>query len=312
MYKELKNWGILLLLGVIWGSSFFLIKRGLYHPSTGETIFTSNQVGTLRILIASSVLLPIGLRFLFKKRKASIWGAILIVGFLGNFIPALLFSYAETGISSGFAGMLNSGTPIFTIFIGTLLFRQKLIGTQVIGVSLGTLGMIWLINSASLVDTSGSLWHVLAVIIATICYALSVNTIRYQLEGIHPVEVTSVAFSLTFLPALLLFFWTNVPTTFSENPHAFTGLGYIAILAILGTAISVIIFNVLINNSSALFASTVTYIIPIVAFVIGLWDGEELYIQQLLAVLLILSGIYIANVLARKKTKREEKTAKEY
>lgn len=305
MNNEIKNWGILLLLGVIWGSSFFLIKRGLYDPVSGDVIFSSTQVGALRMLIASLALLPIGLKYLVKPKKIKIWLALIIVGFLGNFFPALLFSYAETGISSGFAGMLNSGTPIFTIFLGTIIFKQKLIGTQVIGVLIGSAGMIWLVNSVSIVDASGSLSHVLAVVFATICYATSVNTIRYILGNVKPLEVTATAFSLTFIPALLLFIFSKTPTTLVENPNALTGLVYLAILAVVGTAISVILFNQLIQQSSALFASTVTYIIPIVALLIGLLDGELLHIQQLFAVAVILSGIFIANVLARRKQKKE-------
>jgi len=305
MKNEIKNWGILILLGIIWGSSFFLIKRGLYDQDSGNIIFSSTQVGALRMLIASLVLLPIGMKYILKPRKAKIWIALIIVGFLGNFLPALFFSFAETGISSGFAGMLNSGTPIFTIFLGTIIFKQKLIGTQVVGVLIGSAGMIWLVNSVSIVEASGSFKHVLAVVLATICYATSVNTIRYILVDVKPLEVTATAFSLTFIPALFLFFWSNTPTTIMDNPNALTGLGYLTILAVLGTAISVILFNQLIQQSSALFASTVTYIIPIVALFIGLLDGEQLYLQQLLAVLVILSGVFMANVLARRKLKKE-------
>ena len=307
MSREFKNWGMLLFLAVIWGSSFLLMKRGMIDKVSGDAIFSSNQVGAMRMLFASSALLPIGLRHFKSFNSVKIVLSLAVVAFLGNFMPAFLFTYAETGISSGYAGMLNSCTPIFTLIIGTLFFKQPLVRLQVLGVAIGTVGIVWLVNGVSVVDTSGSVWHVLAVVLATLFYASSVNTIKYNLSGIKPLKITSMAFSLSFIPALLLFFFFDTPATIVTNPHASTALIYIGILALIGTAFSVIIFNILIANSSALFASSVTYFIPIVALLIGLWDGEVMSIYQVLAMLVILSGVYIANVLGKRKEKKAQR-----
>lgn len=295
MKEELKNWGMLLLLALVWGSSFILMKRGMIDKETGDAIFSSNQVGTLRMLLAATVFLPIGLRHVSVLKNKKMFLNLMGVAFLGNFFPAFLFTFAETGISSGYAGMLNSCVPIFTLIIGATLFSQKLLKLQVLGVILGTIGIIGLVNGVSVIDTSGQWYHVFAVVCATICYASSVNIIRHNLGHLKPLTVTSVAFSLSFLPALILFFVFNVPATIETNVHAPVALIYIGVLAVFGTAIAVWIFNHLINRSSALFASSVTYFIPIVAVVIGFIDDEEISGLQIISMLVILGGVFIAN-----------------
>ncbi len=135
----MKKWMLLALLAGIWGSSFILMKRGMY-TLTEEPIFSSSQVGALRMLIASLVMLPFAIRYLPQLKKWENVKFLMVVGFCGNFIPAFLFTYAETGISSGYAGMLNSCTPIFTILIGYLVFSNKLTFKQFLGVLIGTIG----------------------------------------------------------------------------------------------------------------------------------------------------------------------------
>lgn len=304
MKEELKNWGMLLLLAIVWGSSFMLMKRGMIHKATGENIFDNNQVGTLRMLLAATVFLPFGLRHLSIVKNKKMFLNLLGVAFLGNFFPAYLFTFAETGISSGYAGMLNSCVPIFTLIVGATIFQQKLLKLQILGVVLGTIGIVGLVNGVSVVDTSGKWYHVFAVVCATICYALSVNIIRHNLGQISPLKVTSVAFSFSFLPALALFFVFDVPTTIIENEHAPVALVYIGFLGVIGTALAVLIFNHLINRSSALFASSVTYFIPIVAVVIGFIDDEKISGLQIISMLVILFGVFMANALPKLKGKK--------
>ena len=301
MSQTLKNWLLLLFLSCIWGSSFILMKRGMTHNETGTAIFNNHQVATLRMLLASLSMLPFGLFYIKKHLTKRMILPLLGVGFLGNFIPAFLFTYAETGISSGLTGMLNSATPIFTILVGAIFYKQSIIKLQVIGVLIGTLGIIGLVSSGASVETSTSLTYVLAVIVATLCYASSVNIIKFNLNGVGPLIITAIAFSLTFIPALILFFTTDTLTTFKTNTYAWNGFLYIAVLALVGTSFSVIVFNQLIANSSPLFASSVTYFIPIIAALIGFWDKEHLTFYQILAMGVILIGVFTANVLGRRK-----------
>jgi drug/metabolite transporter (DMT)-like permease len=296
MRSELKSWGLLLFLACVWGSSFILMKKGMYTTS-GEAIFSDTQVGTLRMLIASLVILPFALRTLKKiETKREIFN-LCVVGFCGNFFPAFLFTYAETGISSGYAGMLNSFTPIFTMILGVLLFKNKLSLLQIIGMIIGSVGIVLLlgIGRAEAHEHVVSFFHVGAIILATLFYGISLNFMKYTLQKFNAIEITSLAFMMILLPSIFGFFKFEVLNTIQHNEHAFEGLGFISILAIVGTAFAVILYSKVIAMTTTMFASTVTYIIPIVAVLIGLYFKEKIFPYQINAMLVVLTGVCIAN-----------------
>jgi drug/metabolite transporter (DMT)-like permease len=295
MSKSLMSWGILLLLALTWGSSFILMKKGMF-AADGSTIFSDAQVGALRMLIASLALLPFALPkiHLLKQRKNLV--PLAVVGFCGNFFPAFLFTYAETGISSGFAGMLNSFTPVFSLIIGYLIFKVHLNRNQLIGITLGTVGIIALVVSGKNASIHGEWSHIIAIVIATLFYAISLNTIKHKLHGFKATEVSSLAF-FTVLPfAILANISVGTLHTIKNHPLSLDALQWIAILAIIGTAIAVVLFSRLIQLTSAVFASSVTYLIPIVAVFIGLWHNETIGIYQFIAMLVILVGVYVTNL----------------
>jgi drug/metabolite transporter (DMT)-like permease len=298
MSKQTISWLLLLLLACIWGSSFILMKKGMFAED-GTAIFSSEQVGSLRMLIAALALLPISIG---KLKKLS-WKNILplaIVGFCGNFFPAFLFTYAETGISSGLAGMLNSFTPIFTIIIGFLFFKTKLTNKQIIGTVIGTLGIIALVLTGKTASLNGDWDHILSIVLATLLYAISLTTIKNKLSNFNSFEITSLAFLIIFPFSIGGFFLTDTIQTFNSNSMAYQGIFYIIILSIVGTALAVVLFNRIIAFSSALFASSVTYFIPIVAVLIGFTFGETINLWQVLSMLIVLSGVIIANVSLKK------------
>jgi drug/metabolite transporter (DMT)-like permease len=274
------------------------MKKGMFAED-GTAIFSSEQVGSLRMLIAALALLPISIG---KLKKLS-WKNILplaIVGFCGNFFPAFLFTYAETGISSGLAGMLNSFTPIFTIIIGFLFFKTKLTNKQIIGTVIGTLGIIALVLTGKTASLNGDWDHILAIVLATLLYAISLTTIKNKLSNFNSFEITSLAFLIIFPFSIGGFFLTDTIQTFNSNPMANQGIFYIIILSIVGTALAVVLFNRIIAFSSALFASSVTYFIPIVAVLIGFTFGETINLWQVLSMLIVLSGVIIANISLKK------------
>jgi drug/metabolite transporter (DMT)-like permease len=274
------------------------MKKGMFAED-GTAIFSSEQVGSLRMLIAALALLPISIG---KLKKLS-WKNILplaIVGFCGNFFPAFLFTYAETGISSGLAGMLNSFTPIFTIIIGFLFFKTKLTNKQIIGTVIGTLGIIALVLTGKTASLNGDWDHILAIVLATLLYAISLTTIKNKLSNFNSFEITSLAFLIIFPFSIGGFFLADTIQTFNSNPMAYQGIFYIIILSIVGTALAVILFNRIIAFSSALFASSVTYFIPIVAVLIGFTFGETINLWQVLSMLIVLSGVIIANISLKK------------
>lgn len=288
MNTKFLNWFILIALALIWGSSFILMKRGL-------DVYSSDEVAALSILIAFLFLSPLA----FKHVKSSMlkhWKGFLGMGMLGNFIPAFLFTKAETGISSSLTGMLNSLTPLFTMLLGILLFGAKTKLVNAIGILIGFVGAIGLLLVGKQEDMDQNMLFGLFVVLATVCYALSVNIIKKELNSVP--AITATVWAMLFigpLAGIYLFGFTDFTQKLGHDPLALVSLGYVSILAILGTAISVVIFNVLIRNTNALFASSVTYLIPVVAILWGVLDGEDVQPAHFLWITIILMGVYLVN-----------------
>lgn len=288
MNTKALNWVILIALALTWGSSFILMKRGL-------DVFSSDEVAALRIMIAFLFLSPLIFRHV-KKPLLKHWKGFLGMGMLGNFIPAFLFTKAETGISSSLTGMLNSLTPLFTLLLGVLLFKTKTKLVNAIGIMIGFAGAIGLLLAGKSEDMDNNLLFGLYVVIATICYALSVNIIKKDLGEVN--SVTATVWAMMFIgpfAIVYLFGFTDFITDLRVNPAAYTSLGYVCILAVFGTALSVIVFNVLIRNTNALFASSVTYLIPVVAMGWGIADGESVQLLHFVWIAFILLGVYLVN-----------------
>ncbi len=300
MNRELKNWILLIVLSGIWGSSFILMKKGMYTAEE-EMIFTDRQVAAIRMLIAAVVLLPFAIPILRRIKSAKHFLLLGLVGFSGNFFPAYLFTYAETGISSGYTGMLNSFTPIFALMLGFVFFKSRLNRFQILGVAIGTVGIVLLSIAGSDLSDKGTIWHIMAVLLATLCYAISLNVIKHTLQAYKGIEITAISFFIILLPSLGSNLMEGSWEQFKLNDNAMEALVYISILAVIGTAFAVFLFNVLISNSSVLFSSSVTYLIPIVAVLIGLAFQERITIWQVLSMLVILLGVFVANVLPKWK-----------
>lgn len=292
---------MLVILGVIWGSSFILMKRGMF-TITGEVVFSDVQVGSLRMAIASLVMLPFGLIHLRKIKQFKEVLFLLIVGFCGNFFPAYLFTFAETEMNSGLAGILNSFTSFFTIFIGFFLFKQQIVARQVLGLILAFAGICLLVGHSVFSDTHRvPVVHIGAIILATLFYGTSLNTIKHRLQQFSALQIASISFSFLALPAWIMLFVSKVPHTIKTSPHAINSLGYIAVLSIVGTCLALLLFNRIIAVKSAVFASSVTYVIPVVAVIIGaLYNKEAVSLIQVLGMCVIVSGVYIANSVVKR------------
>lgn len=293
MNATIRNWGLLILLSGIWGASFILMKLSM-QTVNGEAIFNSVQVGSLRMFIASLVLLPFAIKAFGSVNNWRLFVKLLAVGLFGNFFPAFLFTYAETGISSGYTGMLNSFTPIFALVISIVFFRERLSNVQYVGSAVGIFGIVML-SLASGDSFEGGFKYVLMVILATLCYAISLNVIKYMLKGVKSIHITALAFSTIFIPSIFVVVTSDVYQTIRSNEFAYQGLVWIFILSVIGTALAVFLFNVLISNSSVVFASSVTYLIPIFALLFGLLYGEEIVPLQILGMCIVLFGVLMAN-----------------
>ena len=274
-------------LAFTWGSSFILMKRGL-------EVYTHSEVAALRMVISFLSLLPFAIISL-KKLDKKYWKYIIAVGLFGNGIPAFLFTKAQTELSSSLTGMLNSLVPLFTLLLGAFIFRIKIKGTKIIGVVVGLIGAVGLVGSNGLDVESSNMGYSFYVIAATICYAISVNVIKKHLNDIDPMVITSLAFLTIGPPIMIYMTGTDVILTTISNPDSWKALGYISILAVVGTSLSVLVFNMLIKKTSAIFAASVTYLIPIVAIFWGIVDGEVIHILQLICIAIVLFGVYMVN-----------------
>ena len=292
--KTALSWILLVFLAMVWGSSFILMLRGMETPD-GQPIYSDVQVGALRMTIAGLVMFPFGIFLVRKIKSVRLFFALLIVGTCGNFFPAFLFTYAETGVTSGMAGMLNSFTSFFTIIIGYTIFKQSVSQRQVYGLLIAFVGICLLVGSTVL-DGTVSWPHIGAVIIATILYATSLNTIKYECQSLRSLEITALAFSIVFLPALVVAYCSGAFAVMTKNPNGWNGLGFITILSCVGTCLAVVLFNRIIALKSAVFASSVTYLIPIVAVILGLFlNKEEIQVQQIIGMVVIIGGVALAN-----------------
>lgn len=285
--KKSWQWIILLLLAFIWGSSFILMKRGL------ET-YSFTQVAALRIAISFFCLLPFAVNY-FKSIDKRYWKYLAVVGIFGNALPAFLFTKAQTELSSSLAGMLNSLVPLFTLILGLLLFKAKFKGNRFIGAFIGLVGAVGLVTSNGIDLENSNLSYTFYIVAATMCYAISVNTINRHLKEVQSLTITAISFLFIGPPITSYLLTTDFIAVTTTNPSAGISLLYISTLAIFGTVISLILFNMLIKKTSELFATSVTYLIPIVAIFWGVYDGEVINITQVVSIAIILIGIYFIN-----------------
>jgi drug/metabolite transporter (DMT)-like permease len=264
-----------------------MMKEGLLHLS-------AFQVASLRIVFSGIVLLPAALKH-FKNIPKNKILIIFMSGVLGSLLPAYLFCVAELGIDSALAGTLNSLTPIFVIITGVLFFNSKPATNKILGILIAFTGSILLLLSKGHMQDSQNMLYVSFVVMATICYGLNVNMVYRHLQDIGSLQIAAVALTLNAIPALLVLALTgyfNLPLTDSGTLYS---TGHAALLGILGTAVASVIFYKLVKSAGAIFASMVTYGIPIIANFWGLIYGEEVGLKQFGCLLLILAGVYLAN-----------------
>lgn len=277
---------MLIMLGLVWGTSYILIKKGLIA-------FSAEQVASLRMAITAFSFIPF---FLWQVRKVdwSKWKSLAIVGFAGSFIPAFLFATAQTKISSSLTGILSSLTPLFTLFVGVAFFKVKGAWTKTLGVLLGLAGAIYLLIIDQGFENLKGIQYGVFVIIACFFYAISNNVIKTYLQDFPTLAISAVSYFMVGIVAVAYLLTSGFIEVMRTHPQAWESLGYLAILAIMGTMVASLLFFKLIKNTNALFASTVSYLIPVVAIAWGVLDGETITYGHWVGVLAIMSGVYVA------------------
>jgi len=282
------KWIYLFALSVIWGSSFILIKKSLL----GLTAF---QLGALRTIITGLLLISFGFNTLKTIPKTK-WKWLLLSGLLGSFIPAFFFAIAETEIDSAVASILNSLVPLNTILMGFAIFKITSTKRQILGVIIGFIGTALLILKGSALNPNQNYLYAGFVILSTIMYAANVNIIKRYLQEVKPLAIAAGSYTFILFPAIIVLLYSDFfNSTTLNNPELIDALFYITVLSVFGTAIAKVIFFKLVQLSTPVFASSVTYIMPIVALIWGIIDGENFSLLQGLAALLILVGVYLSH-----------------
>jgi len=288
MSNNNKKWFYLILLSFIWGSSYILIKKTLIG-------LTPLQLGSLRVIFTTLVLLIIGFSSL-KRIPKDKWKWIFATGYIGSFFPSFLFAFAQTEIDSGVAAILNSLTPLATLIIGVVFYKFILDSRQIIGVVIGLIGSFILIYEGSTINPDQNFLFVGFIIVASICYATSVNMLKVHLQDVPATSIALGNFICILPPAIIILFYSGfMNIDIAKSPEVQKSLFYIIILSIFGSAFAKILFNKFIQIASPVFASSVTYTLPIVAIMWGILDGESINTKQILATTVILVGVYMAN-----------------
>ncbi len=283
----MKKWTYLISLSLIWGTSFILIKKALIG-------LTPTQLGSLRIIFSSIIIFIFAwntLKLISKKE----WKWIIISAFLGSFFPAFLFAFAETEIDSSVASILNSLVPLNTVIIGAIVFKIASSKKQIIGVVVGLIGTYLLIDGGIQLNPDQNYLYAGLVILCSFLYGFNVNIIKKYLNDIPAVTIAAGHFSVIFIPAIIIFSFSGFNTDQMYDPITLKSIGYVLILSAFGTALAKVLFNKLVQISTAVFASSVTYSLLIVSLFWGILDGELFSFNQLMATVLIVLGVLLSS-----------------
>jgi drug/metabolite transporter (DMT)-like permease len=282
---ELKSIFILLALSLVWGSSFILIKKALIA-------FDPIDLACMRISISAIAFTPI-IYLQRKKIPWKDWKLFLGVGLTGSGIPAFMYFIAQTNINSTVSGLLNSLTPIWTLIIGILIFKNKMDASKSIGVLIGFLGAALLMLFGKAEGENTNLWYGLFVVLGTLCYGVSGNMVKHYFQNVKSLIISATSFFLIGPPAIGYLIYKGTLTNIEWNQVQVYSFGAVLILSLVGTVLATIIFYKLIQDTNAVFGSSVAYIMPLVAMGWGFIDGEPIGLIVLMSLMLILAGVYL-------------------
>lgn len=279
---------LLLSLSLIWGTSFILIKQGL-------KVFSPDEVGALRVAAAFIFLLPMAIQHLKELKSGDHW-KLFISGMLAVFIPAFLFAVAQTHLNSSLAGILNTLSPIWTMLIGAMFFSQRFRGWAIAGIFISFVGCVILAMARAGGGLGAFNVYALLIVLACACYGTNLNFLKFKVAYLQPMTIISVSLLLIApLAYIYLFGFTDFTYKMGNVAGAWKAFGFIIILALMSTAVANLLFYKLLKISSPLFASSVTYVMPIVSVMWGLIDGEVLLAGHFIGMALILGGVFLAN-----------------
>lgn len=281
----LRHFVILGILSIVWGSSFILIKKALIA-------FDPIELACMRIAISSLAFMPF-IIYYRTKIPWHRWKLFLAVGLTGSGIPAFMYFIAQTNINSMVSGLLNSLTPIWTLIMGLAIFKNAFDKQKLIGVLIGFLGAALLMIFGKSQGSNSNLWYGLFVVFGTICYGMSGNLVKHYLQNVDSIIISATSFFFIGLPAFAYLIFTGTFTSMAYTQDEIHSLLALLVLALVGTVLASIIFYKLIQDTNAIFGSSVAYLMPLVAIFWGFLDGEGLGIIVIISMALILTGVYL-------------------
>lgn len=284
---ELKHWLMLATISVIWGCADFFAKKGL-------KVFSPNEVGLMRICIASTLLSPVSLVRL-RKIDAQNFSKLFLIGLFGSVIPAFIFARSQAKLASSINTALNALTPICTLVVSSFFFRRRIPKNEVYSVLIGCLGILMIVSSG-VGSSSEDRKYVIFPVLGCMCYALSTNIIKRYLKNTSIVTSTAVSllpYSLSM--GLIIFTKTDVILKLKTVEGAYIAFAYILALAALSSTLAFLLFNLLSHNATPVFASIATLLAPLISIVWGLLDGENLSLNHYIGIATILAGVGLLN-----------------
>jgi drug/metabolite transporter (DMT)-like permease len=282
-----RKWLYLGVISLVWGSSFILMKKALI----GLAPF---QIGAMRILISGVLLFVVAFDKIIKIEKRH-WLPIAQVAFIASFFPAFFFAFVIDEIDSSVSAVLSSLTPMITMILGALFFGFAYQKKQIIGIFVGLLGTLLLILSGVENNPDQNYFYTLLILLSSIGYALSLNIIKSKLQDANAMAITAGGFLLLFPFAFLVLLFSGFEELNFSREIVQHSLGYVFLLSLLGTAFAKVLFNKLVQISTPVFSSSVTYLITVVAVSWGFIDGERLSFYQIVAISVVFTGVYLVN-----------------
>lgn len=291
MSNKFICWLIFLILCIIWGSSFKLMKDS-------SVAISATHVAAIRIFSAGLVFVPFAV-FHFTKIPRQKTGLVILSAVFGNLLPAFLFAIAMTKIDGSLGGILNSLTPLCVVVVAIVFFKDKIQSQKIIGVLTGFLGLVLLTLIPALTGEKSirfdNLGYTLLILLATFLYGINVNMVGHYLKGVNPIHAATVSLAFMTIPTAIVLWQQGflnldfTDTAIKNSILVCVGLG------IVGSAIATALFYVLVKRAGGLFASLVTYGIPFIALFWGFIDGEKITWIQIICLGIILLGVYLAN-----------------
>ncbi|ASS68287.1 MULTISPECIES: EamA family transporter [unclassified Paenibacillus] len=276
----------LVALSLIWGGSFYFIKLLLEETGPWMIAFLRSSFGLVTITAVMLLLRkPFGLR-------SVPWIPMAVMALFNTAVPWALIGFSETRLSSGMASVLNATTPLWTIIVGTLFFRNAAGRLQWAGMLTALAGMMVLlgVNPSTIISVDGIGFA--CMLAATLCYGIGSQLSR-RLTGLSMYQLTFGTLLCSAAGSGIAAFSTEPFPTAAFSSGSF--IGALAGIGVFGSGIAYIIFYYLIQKGSPEFATMVTYLVPVSAIVWGYsLLGEPLHWNLLAGLAVILGGVFLA------------------